>query len=195
MIDLVFPDGNEKELLAMAGLLGINGLIFCYEPGSRQEIDRKRMELDRLDAAIPIYISAGKKGDIGAMDVRANPRNADFEGAGIAFGFENFHAKDSLHYSRGGIDQIVARKLREAKCSYGIMFSRILQAEPQLIARVRANVKICEKYKADIIMVSGASTTDEMRSPGDLKAVLEVLGANTGTVKKAFTGLRPAKGI
>jgi len=99
----------------------------------------------------------------------------------IVMGAEMIHPKDSVHYLRSGIDQVLASIAADKGKIIGFSFSEILNARyPQrLLARMKMNLKICEKYKVKIFFGNFSVLREEIRSKKDLmvfKLMLEADG-------------------
>ncbi len=97
----------------------------------------------------------------------------------IVYGMEQIHAKDSVHFVRGGLDQVLCALAAEKGKIIAFSFNEILNSSERgkLLARIMFNVKLCKKYKVPIVWCSFASTELEMRSAKDLQALGRVLGA------------------
>lgn len=96
----------------------------------------------------------------------------------IVCGMESIHPKDSLHYVRGGLDQVLCKLAAERGKTLAFSFAEILNSphKGKLLARVIFNIKLCKKYKVPMILCSFASSTEEMRSAKDLQVLGRVLG-------------------
>lgn len=99
-------------------------------------------------------------------------------GVDIVYGMENIHPKDSLHYVRGGMDQVLCKLAAERGKVLAVSFSELLNSSGQgkLLARIGFNIKLCKKYKVPMIFYSFANFKEEMRSAKDLQAFGRVLG-------------------
>ena len=97
--------------------------------------------------------------------------------ADIVYGMENINPKDSLHYVRGGLDQVLCKLAAEKDRILAFSFAELLNSsdKEKLLARIMFNVKLCKKYKVQIMLCSFASSREEMRSAKDLQALGRVL--------------------
>jgi len=102
----------------------------------------------------------------------------------VVYGIESIHPKDSTHYVRGGLDQVLCTIAREKGKVLAFSFAEILQAKyrGKMLARMMANIKLCEKYKVSYFMGNFSLTFEEMRSQKDLDAFLRVLGGKKKTI-------------
>ena len=95
----------------------------------------------------------------------------------LVYGMEFIHPKDSVHYVRGGLDQITCKIAAEKGKIIGFSFSEILNTKNQakLLARMRANLKLCKKYNVNVFFGNFSVSKDEIRSKKDLVAFLRTL--------------------
>lgn len=96
----------------------------------------------------------------------------------IVYGMEQIHAKDSVHFVRGGLDQVLCAIAAEKGKTIAFSFNQILNSleKAKLLARIMFNMKLCKKYKVPILWCSFASSKTEMRSAKDLQAFGRILG-------------------
>lgn len=98
-------------------------------------------------------------------------------GVDIVYGMENVHPKDSLHFVRGGLDQVLCKIAAEKGKTIAFSFAEILNSSDRgrLLARMMFNIKLCKKYKVQIVFASFANYPEEMRSAKDLQALGRIL--------------------
>ena len=96
------------------------------------------------------------------------------------FGAEFIAAKDSLHHVRGGLDQVLCKIAAEKGKMMAFSFHDLLQAnnKGQLMARMKFNLKLCQKYKVKTFFSTFAQNKWEGRSAKDLEALWRVLGGS-----------------
>lgn len=99
----------------------------------------------------------------------------------IVLGIENIHAKDSVHYVRGGLDQVLCKIAAEQGKIIGFSFAELLNsANPAAwLRRVKANVRLCQKYQVKLLFSTFATAKMELRSKKDLEAFSRILGITT----------------
>ncbi|MBU0470237.1 MAG: hypothetical protein KJ598_05990 [Nanoarchaeota archaeon] len=92
-------------------------------------------------------------------------------------GMEKINPKDSLHFVRGGLDQVLCKIAAEKDKVVVFSFSEILNAKDKgkLLKRISFNAKLCKKYKVKVLFSTFASSKTEMRSVKDLEALSRVL--------------------
>ncbi|HLD72490.1 MAG TPA: hypothetical protein VJA23_02810 [Candidatus Nanoarchaeia archaeon] len=98
----------------------------------------------------------------------------------LVFGMEKINPSDSLHYLRGGLDQIICKIAAEKEKTIGFSFQQILTTKnpEKMIARMKFNLKLCRKYKVKTFFNNFSFQKEELRSAQDLEAFLRVLGKN-----------------
>jgi len=91
--------------------------------------------------------------------------------------------KDKLKQRDSGFNQVLAKLAKKKNVAIGINLDEILSANEEekarIIARIRQNVKLCNKNKLKMKFLS-----NEARSPHDLKALGLVLGMPTWMTKE-----------
>jgi len=98
----------------------------------------------------------------------------------LIFGMEKINPSDSLHYLRGGLDQILCKIAQDKEKTIGFSFQQILTTKnpEKMIARMKFNLKLCRKYKVKTVFSNFSLQKEELRSAQDLEAFLRVLGKN-----------------
>lgn len=92
---------------------------------------------------------------------------------------EFYPKKDSVHYRRSGIDDILARFMGKNKVKYVIDVKTILNSSDLEVSlgRVIQNIMLCEKYKVEIAVVNAEFDKEVITS------FLECLGMERKKVK------------
>lgn len=92
-------------------------------------------------------------------------------------GVEEIHPSDSIHYLRGGLDQILCRIAHSGGKKVVFSFSMILNSprRAQLLARMMFNLELCQKYNVQTIFNNFSLIPEEIRSAADLLAFRRVL--------------------
>ena len=96
----------------------------------------------------------------------------------MVMGIEKIHPKDSLHYPRAGLDQVLCNLARENDKIIAFSFEDLLNSNnlPKLLNRMAFNLKLCHKYKIKVLFSNFSKNLWEMRAPKELIAVWELLG-------------------
>ncbi len=178
MIDIVFPNKNEEEFIAMAARLGIAGIIFVYK--NKAEFYIKKTELPITNALLVEPRHVQKAHDNDALAVCTASREAIERGADIVYGFELLEAKEHTHYRASGLNQVLCKLATEKKVRIGLSFASLLeytgQKRAQLLGRIMQNITFCSKYKTPMKIASFATQPYEMRAPAELAAFFKNLG-------------------
>jgi RNase P/RNase MRP subunit p30 len=96
----------------------------------------------------------------------------------LVYGMEIINPKDSVHFVRGGLDQICCKIAKENDKIIAFSFEEILNARnrEKMIARIRFNIKLCKKYKVKMFFSNFSKDKFEMRSEKDLFSLWKLLG-------------------
>ncbi len=173
MDDYVFMKKNaEAEKLAIElGFTKVNFIDsnFVILKGKTQKELLKEIESARNKKLKTVF-----KADSEEMLRFALEKN----GVDIIYGMESINPKDSLHFVRGGLDQVLCNIAAEKEKILAFSFADILNSSDRakLLARIMFNVKLCKKYKVQMMLSSFAGSREEMRSAKDLQALGRVLG-------------------
>lgn len=166
MKDYVVNNGNEKEFISMAEKLGYDELVFV----NFTDIAKLKSGL-KLSCSKRIFKSSQKDRNL------IESRKAD-----VIFEFEQDTKKDSMHFRSSGMNHIIAKLMKEKNVSYGLSFSQLLnktrEEQARLIGRIMQNIRLCRKYKVNVVLGSFARKPYEMRDYKDLQAFARVLGIN-----------------
>ncbi len=193
MIDIVLPDSNEEEFLETAGKLGYKGVCFLYT--NKNELEKAKKNLKNSFFA---KLSAPKdaKKDSKYADlviVKGNSRNA-FENSSIdlVFDLEKTHKRDSKHYKKSGLNQVLCTLAHKKRIMVGISLLSLncLQDERlKYMGRIIQNIRLCRKYDVDIVFASFARSPWQMRSPHDMQSFLRELGETPKRAAEALTNV------
>lgn len=165
MRDYVIANGTEKEFVAMAEKLGYSELVFIGN-------------IDVAKLKSKIKLSSSKR------IFKSNPaqdRNLiESKRADVIFEFEQEKRKDSMHFRSSGMNQVIAKLMKEKNVAYGLSFSQVLDASQEqravLIGRMMQNLRFCKKYGVKVVIASFARDPYEMRDYKDLVAFARTLG-------------------
>ncbi|HME87260.1 MAG TPA: RNase P subunit p30 family protein [Candidatus Nanoarchaeia archaeon] len=166
MKDYVIANGNEKEFIAIAEKLGYTELVFI--DGTLPMIKSK------------IKLSTSKR--IAKSDSSKDRMLIEGKRIDILYDLELEKRKDHTHFRNSGMNQVIAKLMKEKNVSYGVSVSQLLHANPEqkanILGRMLQNIKICKKYKVSIVLASFGKSPFDMRDPKDLVAVAKTLGLN-----------------
>ncbi len=95
----------------------------------------------------------------------------------IVYGLESINPRDSVHYVRGGLDQVTAKIAASKGKIIGFSYSELINSKDRakIMARMKLNMKLCKKYKVKTVF---ASFGKEKRSKKDIEALMKVINHN-----------------
>jgi len=163
---------ENKELLELSKKLGFTKTMFVekdfvsIKAKSKKELIR---EISKAKGKLTVYKASSE--ELLRFALEKTKIN-------MVYGMETINPKDSVHFVRGGLDQITCRLAAEKDKIIGFSFSEILNAKnrDKIIARMKFNIKLCKKYKVKIFFSSFACSEKELRSAKDLFAFWKILG-------------------
>jgi hypothetical protein len=175
-MDIAIPEGNEEELLSMAKRLGITELMLLYPAVSIAQKNKQNGWQSGVITDSPNEIRKAKQQ--GVFVASRNNEIAVLEASpDFIFGIETLEHKDSLHYRKSGLNQVLCALMERKNVAYGVSFSLLLHASGRqrgaILGRARQNVALCRKFKVKTGIYSFAKDPYDLRSRKDLDAFLE----------------------
>ena len=132
----------------------------------------------------------GYSGIINIKELRVGYSAEDFnkKGMSIITGLEKIERVDSLHQRRSGFNQVLAKIAKKNKIALVFNFNDIIDSKKksQIMGRISQNIKICRKYKVEMIIASFAKYKYQMRNPSDLMSLFILLGMTPKEAKDAL---------
>jgi len=186
MIDIVFPNKNEKQFVQIAEKLGIKQLIFVYK--SEKEFYTEKSKVEITNALLVEASKVRKTQDKKILTVCKASREAIERKADIVYGFELQEGKDKTHYRLSGLNQVLCKLATRKKVKIGLSVSELLVVKGQVVTmgRMMQNIRLCTKYKTPMKIASFASNPYQMRSSEDLTALFKQLGMQPNQIKQAL---------
>ena len=190
MKDIVIPNNNEEEFIAIARRLGYKTLYFLYDYDSYNS--RKKNFADSADIKIVNSILADSnklkkiknkmESDVVFVAAKSSDNDREvMEGslANLVFSFEESQRKDFIHQRASGLNHILCSLARKNDIAIGFSFSSILNAKNahEILGRIMQNLRMCRQFKVNTEIASFAKNPYEMRSMHDLKSLFKILGA------------------
>ncbi len=192
MIDIVIPEQNEREFIAMAEKLGYDSLCFYY----RQLKPAYLKHLETLAAGTRLKLCTAapqaKKTRPDIVIVKTtDPRQwIESRKADIVYGMEQSRERDTIKQKKSGLNQVLCSLARKKGRMIGLDFASIAKAEGQkrvvLLGRMIQNIWLCRKYKAETCIASFAHDPMDMRNPKDIMALFQMLGMEAGDAKESL---------
>lgn len=120
-------------------------------------------------------------------DVRAL---VEKKGVSGIYDFEYVEPRDSLHYRRSGLNNIICAIMSKKNIFWVVNIRAIIETSGRcraiLLGRIRQNIALCRKYNVRVRAGSFAESPEHLRSPHDVEALLKVLGMRDVDVKKIW---------
>ncbi len=171
MINLILAKEN-KEIEELSKSLGFTKTLFLERDFVAIEADSKKeliKQTNKIKGKLTIYKPKTEE----MLRFALEKSNIN-----VIYGMESINPKDSVHFVRGGLDQITCRIAVEKDKIIAFSFEEILNARnrEKMIARIKFNIKLCKKYKVKMFFSNFSKEKFEMRSSKDLFTFWKVLG-------------------
>ncbi|MBN2112443.1 hypothetical protein JW707_05085 [Candidatus Woesearchaeota archaeon] len=191
-VDIVFPDGNEKEFLETAEKLGYSRLVFVYE---KQIPEAPKSKIKIITGLVAEEKTIQRAKNLAGLVLVKSSRNdrwvLEKSKADILFGLEEGQRKDFMHHRASGLNQILCKIAKQKDKMIAFSFSAILNSKgerrAQLLGKMMQNIKFCRKYKVRTILASFAKTPYGMRAPNDLVSFGVSLGMHPKEAKDSMS--------
>ena len=174
-MDIAIPKGNEEEMLQMAKKLGNTSLRFLYPAVSIAQKEKLNGREVGIISDNPNEIHRAKQQGIFAA-TSSNEMRVLESSPDMLFGVEDIEHKDSLHFRKSGLNQVLCALMAKNGISYGISFSMVLHSSNRgralLMGRIAQNVRLTRKFKIPVQIYSFAKEPYSLRARKDLDAVL-----------------------
>lgn len=178
MHDIVFPENNENEFLAIAQRLGITALTFAYPNKAQFYTKKTTVPVTNALLAKPHDIHNAHSKHIPA--ICAASRDAIERGADIVYGFEELQTKEPTHFRASGLNQVLCKLATQKNVRIGLPYAPLLAANKQrrtvLLGRIMQNIAFCAKYNTPVRIASFACNPHHLRAPKDIAALYGKLG-------------------
>ncbi|MFH0875715.1 MAG: RNase P subunit p30 family protein [archaeon] len=190
--DICFPSNNEEEYIRIAQKIKLGGLLFIYPADTEISKIKERLK----EKSVKLYYGALIESDKDLNKTKTTellvsdlPIRQFIESKKIKlhYGFESYEKKDSLHYRKSGLEQVVSKIFYEKEKIYGFSHSLILNArnKPLVFGRMMQNIRLLQKYKNNIFIGSFAKSPYELRSRSELVSFGVCLGLTPNKAKES----------
>lgn len=188
MIDIVIPNNNEEDFIAIAEKLGYNGLCFLYDfseySGKKKKFGNNKIKIHTGILANNKNLNKIKselKNEKTFVAVKSSDSDKDIMGKlkpNIIFSFEDNIKRDFIHQRASGLNHILCRSAKENDVIIGFSLSSILNFENKhkVLGKIMQNIELCSKFKVKTVIASFAQKPLEMRSSHDLISLFKALG-------------------
>jgi len=192
MIDIVFPNKNEKDFIELAEKLGYSGLVLVYEvqndiPDIKKFKTKLRLKTALLAPQKKVQSARTKSKLVFTRAVEDNRFAFEKARPDLVFAVEEAQPRDFMHQRGSGLNHIMCRFAKENNVKIGFSFNSILNSNAmsraQIIGRMQQNILLCRKFKCRTVIASFAKNPYEMRSPKDLLAFFTQIGMHQKEAK------------
>lgn len=188
MMDIIIPDNNEEEFIAISRKLGYKTLYFLYSYDNYQS--KKKNFADSVDIKIVngIIVDSNKlkkiknKMEYDGIFVAVKSSDKDMEImegslANLIFSFEENQRRDFIHQRASGLNHILCSLARKNNITIGFSFTSILNAKDrhEILGRIMQNLRMCRQFKVKTVIASFTKNPYEMRSMHDLMSLFKIL--------------------
>lgn len=187
-MDIVFPRGDEEDFIRVGERLGYDSLCLVY-PLKDFKAGKEKMIGFKSKIKILFGVLTNEKdvrkakkfGGIVFVSCGDNARHTIESNKNVAaIGLEVSKGKDFIHQRRSGLNHVMCKLAKKNNVKIGFSFRNLLNASEGkrnvFIGRISANIKLCRKYKVNMVIGSFASKPFEMRSYNDMVAFFSTLG-------------------
>lgn len=100
----------------------------------------------------------------------------------IVRNLEDIPRADFLHQRNSGLNHVLARLAHENKVAVAFTPS----SDARTMGRMMQNIKLCRKYKVEMVIASFAKSPYQLKSPSELVSYFTVLGMHPKEAKRAL---------
>lgn len=172
-IEVICPKKHEEEYVKILSKLGTEKVLFLYE--------KEPKTLENLEKTYDIEIFTGLIDTNKPHNIvfkKGNRHNVENRSVPYLYGFESFSNNDHMHYRKSGMNQVIAKLLKERDKYYVIPVENILTSpEPQiLLGRIELNLKMARKYGFNVIIAGMNTDPKLLRAKEEYKSLIRSLG-------------------
>lgn len=176
--DICIPKENEQEYIDVARKIGTTSILFLYEP-KKHNSELKKIQEKNSD--IKIYTAnliQKNTNNQGINFAKANLGNIENKHITHIYDLELIEEKDNHHYRRSGMNQAIAKKIKEQNKTIIINTETLITSkEPsKIIGRIQQNLELIKKYDIKLAIASIATKPENMRGKQEQKALIKTLG-------------------
>tara|TARA_Y100000310_G_C20289535_1_gene626549 strand:- start:171 stop:671 length:501 start_codon:yes stop_codon:yes gene_type:complete len=110
-------------------------------------------------------------------DEQINRKSVENKKVDILLSPEINKKKDSFHYRKSGLNQVLCKLAKENNVAIGFDFSKLLNSKERskILGRMMFNYKLCKKYKVKMVFSSFAKNKFELRNNDSLRVFERIL--------------------
>lgn len=186
-------EDDIETIIERAEALDIDRIAICDYVKSTEDIEKQKDAIEAVETDIDVHPGVKIRADddqelhnelsqfrdhvdvVAVQGGDSNINRAACEDTRVdILSNPEFKRKDS------GIDHIIAKKAHQNKVAIEISFGSVLKTygklRSQIMAHMRRNIRLADKYEASLIINSGARRIEEMRDPRDMLGLGVSLG-------------------
>jgi hypothetical protein len=192
-MEVVFPSNDEKTYVDMVKKLGFSSLCLVYPFYKAKEINGIKKELTDFNIEFglivnPNQISKAKKYSkfVFIQSSHSNRWVLEKNRNIILFDVEKQPRKDFMHHRNSGLNQVLCKLANQNHNMIAFAFSHLIANMPVLLGRISQNIKLCRKYKVNMMLASFADSIYKMRAYHDMLSFAKVMGMHPKEAKNAL---------
>jgi RNase P/RNase MRP subunit p30 len=112
-------------------------------------------------------------------DEKINRKAVETKKVDILLNPERNDKKDSFHYRKSGLNQVLCKLAKENNVAIGFNFSNLLDSKgnerSKILGRMIFNYKLCKKYKVKMIFSTFAKNKFELRNKDSMRVFERIL--------------------
>ena len=177
--DIIIPKENEQTFIDIARKLRIKSIIFLYEPKKINQEKIKELQEKNPDIKINTANHITKNTNKPGMNfAKANIQTIENKHITHIYDLESLEEKDNHHYRRSGMNQAIAKKIKEQNKTIIISTEQIItNKEPhKTIGRIQQNLELAKKYELNVAIASMATKPENIRPEKETQALIKTLG-------------------
>ncbi len=182
MKEIVFPNKNESEFIEIGNKLHLEGFIFVYDFNyfmTNRPETHMSSEIGLLVNSKNIQKAKNYSKNLFVVAEEENRMYFDDKSRKTIFGLELSQREDFMHQRNSGLNQVLCKLATKNEITIGLSFSSVLHSQgrerARLIGRMMQNIRLCRKYKTEVIISSFTKRTEDVRNPEDVKSFLRVI--------------------
>ncbi|MCJ7428912.1 MAG: hypothetical protein MUP66_00805 [Candidatus Nanohaloarchaeota archaeon QJJ-5] len=186
-------EDDVATIIQRAETLGIDRIAICEYAHEIDDIDTLKNAIDATDTSIDVHPGVKIRADddqelhnklsqfrdeVDVVTVQGG--DSDINRAACDDTRVDILSNPEFKRNDSGIDHVIAKKAHNNRVAIEINFGSVLKTygklRAQIMAHMRRNIRLADKYEASLIINSGARKIEEMRNPRDMVGLAVSLG-------------------
>jgi len=206
-IDVVIPKGNEKSLAERLAMLGFDKVVFLY-PYNKENFEHA-LKLSEKKFKVKAYFAFNVSNKLEARAIKnklkekfgqeffprflvfaeARRQNIQDRFIDVVYGAELLEETESLHHRRSGINEAIARLLKEREKVYlfniSMLHGKEMWVTARLLGRAMQNARYAKKFCFTFGVATFSSNYIYLAHAKDMQAFARTLRLDTKKAKLA----------